>query len=244
MPTGFIYVVTSVGKDFKQPSLQAVPTWFGDRLYFGPCKRAMRPRMRPGDFVFGISPSLGSRKPRRVLFGAKIAERMTFEAAYHQYPFLRGPEGPIHVTPHGIPGTRFPYSRYEHIPGANHPGDWPSDLATPDRDAFFVCDAATECTGRWLGASGPLVEGDILGFLRNCQVWGSVGFLSASNQDATSMTPVRYRKLFTGLHLETNDPIRFISLICQCQASAGEEKPHVPTSPATGNFPRKARRTC
>lgn len=138
MPTGFVYVVRTVGKDYRQPSFSAVPTWHEDRIYFGPCKRTMRPRMRAGDVVFGLSPS--GVFPRRVVFAARIAERVTFAQAYERFPKLRGPEGPIHVRPVRMPGPSFPDSEYEHIPSGMHTEDWRADIRTRDLDAFFICD--------------------------------------------------------------------------------------------------------
>jgi hypothetical protein len=173
--TGFIYVVRSVGRDYQQPSASAVPTWHNDRLYFGPCKKPMRPRMQVGDYVFGISPS--NAFPRRVVFAAKVSKRMSFADAYDQYPALHGPVGPIHVRPATIPGPRFPESNYEHIPDAIHERDWQSDIRTPELDAFFVCAKGVGRLGRWLGRSGPIVQGDLLTFFRRCTVHGSTGLL-------------------------------------------------------------------
>ena len=212
MATGFIYVVTTVGKDYVQPNLMSVPTFFNGRLYFGPCKRAMRPRMQEGDVVFGISGT--GTTPRRIVFAAKIAEKMTFCEAYQQFPRLRGPEGPIHVRPTRRSGAFFPDSHYEHIPNANHSSDWRSDIRPPEPDAFFVCAPATSCLGQWLGRDGPAVHGVILEFLRTCEVHGKAGFLSKYNRDASETRPVRHGKLYTGLHLETNKPEDFLRLVC------------------------------
>ena len=75
---GFIYVVTTVGKDYQQSDRQRdVPTIWEDRLVFGPCKVNMRPKMNYGDYVFGISPS--GAGIRRIVFAAKIGEVLTFE---------------------------------------------------------------------------------------------------------------------------------------------------------------------
>src|SRR5438128_12078609 len=73
MPTGFIYVVTTVTRSYSQwPG--SVPTAHAGRLYFGPCKRAMRQKMEVGDYVFGISPA--HTAPRRIVFFGKIQKRM------------------------------------------------------------------------------------------------------------------------------------------------------------------------
>lgn len=212
MPTGFIYVVPTVGNDYLQPSLRCVPTWFEGRIYFGPCKRPMRPRMMPGDYVFGISPS--GVFPRRIVFTGRIAEKMTFGEAYEWFPKLRGPAGPIHVRPARMPASGYPDSLYEHIPGANHAESWRSDIRTPELDAFFVCEAAGECSGRWLGSAGPAVNGNILVLLKSCKVYGNAGLLSDTNAGATEEKPVRHGNLYTGLHLETNHPERLLELVC------------------------------
>jgi hypothetical protein len=107
MAKGFIYVVGTVTPNYEQPAFCNVPTEIDDRLYFGPCKRCMRPRINAGDFIFGVSPSCTA--PRRIVFIAEIEEPMTFAEAYDRFPSLRGPEGPIHVRP--INGTgAFPQS--------------------------------------------------------------------------------------------------------------------------------------
>ncbi len=182
--------------------------------------------MRPGDVVFGISPSGVS--PRRIVFAARLAERLTFAQAYDQYPDLRGPDGPIHVRPASIPGPGFPESEYEHIPGGNHPSDWRSDLRTRELDAFFTCEPAGGCLGRWLGADGPVVSGPILGYLRTCQVWGRAGLLSLRNESATEDAPVRHGRLYTGLHLETDTPDRLVTLICGAAAASGTQDEPAP----------------
>ena len=48
---------------------------------------------------------------------------------------------------------RFPTSNYEHIPGSMHEDKkkWQNDLATRERDAFFVCCKRDDWQGRWLG---------------------------------------------------------------------------------------------
>lgn len=220
MARGFVYVVSTVRKDYCQPSLVAVPTWFRDRIYFGPCKRSMRPRMKAGDFIFGLSPS--GVRPRRIVFAARIAEKLTFRAAYHRFRGLRGPDGPIHVRPVARPGFGFPEDSYEHIAGANHPNDWRADLRTPDLDAFFVCEPAADCIGHWFGANGPALHGKLLEFLRTCEVWGKAGLLNRSNRPATMAAPIRHGRLFTGLHLETDRPSELAMLICEGRPAPGK----------------------
>lgn len=212
MPTGFIYVVPTVGTDYRQPNRKAVPTWQGGRLYFGPCKKPMRPRMKPGDYVFGISPANSGN--RRVVFAARIAKKLTFAEAYETFPDLRGPTGPIHVLPVRRPNLAFPESEYEHIPGANHTDSWRSDLRTPELDAFFICSPANGCEGSWLGKVGPQLDDEILAFLRSCQVYGAAGLLREKNSSGTATLPVRHGNLYTGLHLETPNPLQLMRLVC------------------------------
>jgi hypothetical protein len=97
MPTGFMYVVKTVTRRYVQRCFSNVPTPWEGRLYFGPCKRSMRPKMRKGDYVFGVSPS--ATRPRRIVFVARIHEKITFAEAYRRFPDLHGPKGPIHVCP-------------------------------------------------------------------------------------------------------------------------------------------------
>jgi len=197
----------------------------------------MRPRMNEGDYLFGISP--GGTFPRRIVFAAKIAERMTFAEAHKRYPKLRGPEGPIHVRPAEMPLASFPDSHYEHIPEANHADDWRSDIRVPELDVFFVCEEAGPCAGRWLGNQGPAVKGQIAEFLKTCAVYGNAGKLSASNPGATEDAPVRYGKLYTGLHLETSEPERLLRMVC-----GNVTAPATPESPAAPARRPAQRRTC
>jgi hypothetical protein len=169
--------------------------------------------MNEGDYMFGISPS--GAIPRRVVFAAKVASKMTFARAYKEYPRLRGKAGPIHVRPVHRPELAFPESDYEHIADAQHSKSWCADIATPNLDAFFAFERGEKCVGRWLGPAGPPVTGEILDFMRTCQVYGKCGFLSQINRGATETYPVRHGNLFTGLHLETNNPKRLVKLVCR-----------------------------
>jgi hypothetical protein len=216
--TGFIYVVPSVGRDYLQPSLQQVPAFFEGCIYFGPCKIPMRPRMQEGDYIFGVSPA--STRPRRIIFAARIAQRMTYAEAYRRLPRVRGPFGPIHVRPTRSPGLGFPESHYEHIPGANHPGDWQNDIRTPELDAFFVCEPATNCLGQWLGKAGPVLTPYIMEFLRKCFVHGVRGRLGL-NSWATETAPVAHGRLYRGLHLETPHPEMFLEMVCSSTTADG-----------------------
>ena len=218
MPTGFIYVVPTVTRGYVQRSRSCVPTDWTSPLYFGPCKRSMRPKMQRGDYVFGVSPS--PTRPRRIVFVAKIEKRMTFAEAYRRFPKLHGPGGPIHVRPVKRSGS-FPRSDYEHIPGSMHKKDWYRDLAsrgpdTRELDAFFVCSPADGCVGRWLGERGPEVDDEILEFLKTCSVHGVSSCLAEENTHASRNYPIVHRGprglLYKGLHLETDAPEVLLAL--------------------------------
>jgi len=231
MATGFVYTVTTLNRNYIQKAFCNVPTQFGERLYFGPCKRWMRPKVRPGDFVFGLSPS--SVGPRRIVFIGHVEERIAFREAHERFPELRGPEGPIHVAPVNRPGA-FPRCSYAHVHGAMHEDTWEDDLASRELDAFFVCAERSGCVGQWLGKNGPELNQDILDFLRTCSVHGSAGELSSRNDDATRQKPIAHGGLYTGLHLETNRPERLVSL---CEAA-------VPTLPEDAETPMRLPSAC
>jgi len=209
MASGFIYVIRSLTKDYVQKEFWNVPTEWRERIYFGPCKRPMRPKVREKDYIFGISPAKCG--PRRIVFVAKIEERITFKKAFHRFPGLRGPEGPIPVRP--IKGTgSFPHSSYEHIPGSIHAKCWQRDLASSELDAFFVCSPANGWIGRWVGQFGPGIDIEMLKFLMTCSIHGTSGQLSAKNKDATLRNPIAHGRLYCGLHLETDQPDALLKL--------------------------------
>jgi len=212
MSKGFIYVVKTLTKDYVQEAFRNVPTQWNNRLYFGPCKVTMRPKMLPGHWVFGISPANGT--PRRIVFVAELEKRIPFADAYNQFPDLRGPGGPIHVLPFDGVG-RFPESSYKHILGAMHRENWIADLANEELDAFFVCCDRNRWRGRWLGKYGPEIDDEIVAFLKTCSVHGKS--VSARNTYATLRNPIAYRGpdgglLCTGLHSETDEAETLIEL--------------------------------
>lgn len=220
MATGFMYTINTLTKDYVQRSFCNVPTQFGNRLYFGPCKVPMRPRINPNDYIFGISPS--GIRPRRIVFIARVEERITFGEAYKRYPELRGPEGPIHVKPVNDSSLTSGFL-YAHIPEAMHSDRWQKDLASQDLDAFFVCFPQTGYVGRWLGSFGPKIDDGILAAMKMCSLYGNKGELSESNNDATLQNPIVYKGpsgglLFRGLHLETDRPKEIIEL-CEARIS-------------------------
>lgn len=212
MATGFIYIIKSLDKCYNQQHFRNVPTFFENRLYFGPCKIPMRKNMKPGDYIFGISPARLS--PRRIVFLAQIDERITFADAYKRFPPLHGPDGPIHVEPVEPTGNSENYaeSHYRHIQGAMHTKKWKADLRTKELDAFFVCKKPDGILGKWLGANGPELNENIMKILQNSSVHGKSGKLCSQNLEATKKNPVRYGDLFTGLHLETAEPENLVNL--------------------------------
>lgn len=219
MATGFVYTVTTLTNHYAQKAFCNVPTQFGNRLYFGPCKKQMRPKVRPGDYVFGISPS--NIGPRRIVFIGHVEERVSFSEAHERYPALHGPEGPIHVEPVNRQG-QFPHCSYAHIPGAMHANSWEKDLASRALDAFLVCTPQQGCVGRWLGNCGPRLSDEIMNFLKTCSVHGRAGQLSPTNANATIKDPIAHGRLYTGLHLETIKPEILVDL-CNVGMSVSPE---------------------
>ncbi len=216
MSTGFIYIVASTKKDYTQKAFYNVPTPCGALLYFGACKKRMRPRMNEGDYIFGISSS--KTRPRRIVFAARIDECINFAEAYHRYRELRGPEGPIHVQPIKGKGS-FPRSHYEHIPGSTHRKRWERDFASPNLDRFFIC--CPKIGGLpWLGASGPEIDDEILAFLNNCDVFGP-GSRTLGRNEGKKKNPIAFGRFFRGIHLETRKPKELLKL---CRARINNER--------------------
>ena len=218
---GFIYVVTTVGKDYQQSDRQRdVPTIWEDRLVFGPCKVNMRPKMNYGDYVFGISPS--GAGIRRIVFAAKIGEVLTFEEASRKYQDDWKAYGitPICVKPVGDKNRigMFPVSHYDHLDGAKHQHSWKKDIPTRQHDRCFICEPISKSP--WLGKIGPVTSGKILDFLRRCELSGST-IQNQVNSWASESQPIVYRRnessgfLFTGLHLETDAPERLVELVLE-----------------------------
>jgi len=221
MSTGFIYVVTTLSSAYMQENFHNVPTEWEGCLYFGPCKVPMRRKVRPDDYLFGVSPA--NLKPRRIVFATRVEEVLSFRDAYENFPQLRGPEGPIHVKPVNREQLSFPENKYEHIPGAMHPKRWKKDIRTSDLDAFFVCCQGGGWFGRWLGEYGPEVDEEILDFFRTCSIYSVVGRLNSHNEYATLANPIVHRGprglLHVGLHLETDNPERLVKL-CSIRLSS------------------------
>ena len=231
MSTGYVYVVTSTKPDYEQEDFCSVPSEWKGRLYFGPCKKALRPRAQKGDIIVGIS---GSRtRTRKVLFAAEVEDIMPFDKAYVRLPpELRGENGgPIHVRK-GRDGA------YEHVPGAMHAGNWRSDITPLEtRDRFLILAPARGWRNRWLGKDGPEVDNQILSFLKTCFVYNLSGRLGLN--DARPSCPIAHGKLYTGLHLETDKPDELIQLIGSRMSGW---KASTPESP--GASPRQGTGSC
>lgn len=200
MPKGFIYIMASVSKIYSQRCFFNVPTELSERLYFGACKKGIRRKMKVGDYIFGISGS--SPKPRKIVYITQVEEKITFKEAYEKFPSLRGAVGTIHVKPVNRIGYPFPECKYEHIKGAMHKDNWKRDIATPILDSFFVGVQGK----RWLGKFGININNKILNFLKGCSIYNKTNRLSNNNVNATADYPIMYKNLYTGLHLETNEP--------------------------------------
>lgn len=229
---GFIYVVTTVGKDYQQSDCRRdVPTVWEDRLVFGPCKVNMRPKMNLGDYIFGISPS--GAGIRRIVFAAKITEVLRFEDASIKYQEDWTASGitPICVKPVSKNNRigMFPISHYDHLVGAKHTDSWKKDIPTKQHDRCFICEPViTELP--WLGGKGPATSGRILNFLKSCELWGS-NIHAQLNGWATEVQPIIYQRdelggrLYTGLHLETDKPEQLVNLIREFAEEIGALKP-------------------
>ena len=211
MPTGFIYIINTVTPAFEQPDFSCVPTVWEDRLYFAACKVPMRPKMKAGDWIFGVSPA--KTKQRRIVFAAEIAEAITFAEAYEQYPALRGPHGPNPVQPRSPrrAGEPWPLSHYAPVKSSSHESRWVRDLARPDLDRFFVCRPPEGARNRWMGAAGPIVDAEVLEFFNRCMVFGQSAS-GTSRNTGTPTAPIANGRMYRGLHLETPRPDALLAL--------------------------------
>jgi hypothetical protein len=167
-PHVFAYIITSVGPNYK---LRGSVPWVKEgTVFFGPCKKKMRPEMKVGDYVMGISPA-GVGECRRVLLWMRVKEEMTFAEAYRRgetdrlFRLARG--NAIHVRPkRGIDHVDGNPNTYEHIPHATHSSDWRTDIKG-ERDAFFVGDKDS-----WAAeGGGPVVTEELVELLREGIKW-------------------------------------------------------------------------
>ena len=98
-PRVFAYIISTVEQGCRLNG--SVPWVTSGRVFFGPCKKRMRPLVEKGDYIMGLSPASVGR--RRVLLWMKVAEKMTFADAYARgktdklFRALRGCA--IHVRP-------------------------------------------------------------------------------------------------------------------------------------------------
>jgi len=167
-PSVFAYIIRTVGPGYKLKG--AVPWVFSGRVFFGACKKRMRPHVNPGDYVMGISGS-DAGNPRRVLLWMKVDKRMTFKEAYDRgkkdnvFRALRGTA--IHVRPLDVPLHMSGNPNcYDHIPGAPHEEDWQSDLKGKG-DVFL-----TGAAGSWVAeGDGPIVTEKLVELLRAGITW-------------------------------------------------------------------------
>jgi len=167
-PRVFAYIIRTVGAGYRLNG--AVPWVSGGKVFFGACKKRMRPDVQPGDYIMGIS-GAGAGRPRRVLLWMKVDKRMTFKDAYDRgetdkaFRDVRGTA--IHVRPRNVP-LHHPGDPgcYEHIPGAPHSDEWESDLKGK-RDVFL-----TGTKGSWVAAEkGPEVTAVLVDLLRDGINW-------------------------------------------------------------------------
>jgi hypothetical protein len=164
----FAYIIASVGPRYK---LRGTVPWVKEgTVFFGPCKKKMRPQMKEGDYVLGISPA-GVGERRRVLLWMRVHGGMTFAEAYRRgetdrlFRLARG--NAIHVRPkRGIDHVPGNPDTYEHIPHSTHSSDWRTDIQGK-RDAFFVGDKDS-----WAAeAGGPVVTDGLVELLRDEIKW-------------------------------------------------------------------------
>jgi len=164
----FAYVIETVDRNYE---LTGCVPWVSEGLVlFGPCKKQMRPEVRHGDYILGISPS-HARSPRRVLLWMRVAEKMTFAEAYRRgntdKAFRAARGHAIHVRPKQ--GDDFRVGKpvfYAHISGAPHSHHWRSDIEG-NRDAFLVSDPDS-----WVAKSdGPAVDEELVSLLKEGIAW-------------------------------------------------------------------------
>ncbi len=77
----FAYIISTVGPDYRL--IGSVPWVKEGKVFFGPCKKNMRPEVEEGDYIMGISPA-GVGRQRRVLLWMRVDKKMTFASAYQR----------------------------------------------------------------------------------------------------------------------------------------------------------------
>jgi hypothetical protein len=158
----FVYVISKVDARYRLTG--CAPEKVTGQIFLGPCKVRMRPEVRDGDYIMGISPH-GVGEHRRVLLWMREVESMSFAEAYYRGksdPIFRAARGnTIHVKPR----AREQYVRgypdsYEHIPGAAHANRWSRDIEA-DRDVMFLGK-----DGSWIAEeNGPPVDEELVALL-------------------------------------------------------------------------------
>jgi hypothetical protein len=167
-PRVFGYIIATVGPNYE---LRGSVPWVKEgKVFFGPCKKNMRPEVLVEDYIMGISPA-GVGKQRRVLLWMRVKEAMTFAEAYDRGEsdrlFLLARRNAIHVRPKigidYIPGNS---ETYEHIPGATHSSDWRTDIKGK-KDVCFVGQ-----NGSWVAEKGgPAVTEELVELFREGITW-------------------------------------------------------------------------
>jgi hypothetical protein len=163
----FAYIIRAVNSQYGVTG--CVPCVEDGRVFFGPCKRLMRPEVLEGDYVMGISGS-AAPKPRRVLLWMRVRERLTFREAWERgeidptFRKLRG--GALHIRPKQGADILASPECYVHLPGSPHWDDWERDVSG-DRDVFLVGDSKS-----WLvTANGPEVTLELVDCLQSGITW-------------------------------------------------------------------------
>jgi hypothetical protein len=181
MPRVFAYIIATVLPDYRLNG--CVPWVSQDRVFFGPCKKRMRPQLKPGDYIMGISPS-GIGKQRRVLIWMQVSEKMTFAEAYlrgNTDRLFRAARGhAIHVRPKEESNLkRGNTASYEHITDAPHAHKWRKDIKGK-RDVFLVGSRKS-----WVaGVNGPEVTGELIELLQKGVNWGKATVKNPLTQNA------------------------------------------------------------
>lgn len=167
-PRVFAYVIATVGPNYR---LNGCVPWVTDgKVFFGPCKKEMRPEVQPGDYIMGISRS-GIGTHRRVLLWMRVTEKMTFAQAYWKgeknKTFRAARRHAIHVRPkRGAEYKPGDAKSYEHIARAPHPHKWRNDILGR-KDVFLVGG-----TGSWVAENdGPVVTEHLVELLRKGIDW-------------------------------------------------------------------------
>jgi hypothetical protein len=179
-PRVFAYIIRTVGPGYR---LTGFVPWVSNRkVFFGACKKKMRPHVKRGDYIMGISGS-GAGRPRRVLLWMRVAEPMSFRDAYEKgrtnNAFFNVRGKAIHLRPcKDVAYIRGNPECYVHIKGAHHEDDWRSDVKG-NRDAFLVGRG-----GSWVAeVEGPIITPELVELL-------SGGFPSTWKGHATVSNPL------------------------------------------------------